>query len=120
MRIGDLMTRHVVTTRPSVRIEEARAEMRHHGVHHLVVVEGDVLVGVISERDRHRSHDDRVRDVMSAPATTATPETTIEEAATLLRGQSIGCLPVVERGRCIGIVTAADLLDWIALGRSQA
>jgi acetoin utilization protein AcuB len=119
MRIGDIMTRNVVATRPSARVQEARGEMRRHGVHHLIVLDGEALVGVLSDRDRPRSHDDRVRDVMAAPVVTATSDTTITEAATILRGHSIGCLPVVEAGRCVGIVTAADLLDWIALGRSS-
>jgi len=117
MRIGDIMTRALLRTRPAARVLEARGEMRRHGVHHLLVFDGDSLVGVLSERDRLRSHEDRVRDIMSAPIVAATPETTIEEAAALLRGQSIGRLPVLERGRCVGIVTASDLLDWIALGR---
>jgi acetoin utilization protein AcuB len=118
MRIGDIMTRDVLTTRPSARVQEARDEMRRGGTHHLVVIEGGEIVGVLSERDRVQSYDDRVRDVMSTPVVTAGPETTIEDAAWLLRGQSIGCLPVVDGGHCVGIVTASDLLDVIALGRA--
>jgi acetoin utilization protein AcuB len=51
---------------------------------------------------------------MTAPVATAAPDTTVREAANLLRGRHIGCLPIVEDGRLVGIVTVADLLDLLA------
>jgi len=82
------------------------------------------VVGVISERDlggrggarvrRNRS----VRDLMSTPVTTVPPDTTLHRAANVMRSRLVGCLPVVDRGRILGIVTATDVLD--ELGRGSA
>lgn len=44
---------------------------------------------------------------------TASPETTIRQAANMLRGRTIGCLPVVEDSKLVGIVTVTDLLDLV-------
>jgi acetoin utilization protein AcuB len=53
---------------------------------------------------------------MSRPALTSSPDTTLRQAANVLRGRTIGCLPVVEDGRIVGIVTATDLLELIGAG----
>jgi CBS domain-containing protein len=53
---------------------------------------------------------------MTAPAVTASPRMSIRQAATRLRGRSIGCLPVVEGGKLVGIVTTTDLLERIGRG----
>jgi predicted transcriptional regulator len=54
-----------------------------------------------------------VEDVMTSPAVICSPHTTLREAANLLRGRTIDCLPVVEKGRVAGIVTTTDLLELI-------
>jgi acetoin utilization protein AcuB len=53
---------------------------------------------------------------MSAPAVSATSDMTVRKAANLLRGRSIGCLPVMEDGDLVGIVTTTDLLERIGRG----
>jgi CBS domain-containing protein len=53
---------------------------------------------------------------MSHRVVTAAPTTTIREAANLLRGHTVGCLPVLDRGRPVGIVTITDLLELIGRG----
>ena len=50
---------------------------------------------------------------------TAAPDTTIRHAANLLRGRSIGCLPVLDEGEAVGIVTITDLLDLIGRGAER-
>lgn len=57
-----------------------------------------------------------VQDVMSRPVVTASPEMTVREAANLLRGRAIGCLPVMAGGKVVGIVTGTDLLELIGAG----
>jgi CBS-domain-containing membrane protein len=85
-------------------------------------VEGHKPVGVVSERDLGGPKGAEVRrgrtvgDLMSQPLVTATPQTTVREAANLLRGHLVGCLPLLERGRIVGIVTLSDLLDLIGRG----
>lgn len=55
----------------------------------------------------------RVADVMHTPAHTIHPDATIREAAAALRAFRIGCLPVVESGTLVGMITALDLLGVI-------
>ncbi len=78
------------------------------------------MVGVLSDRDigalGSMRQVETVEDVMSQPALTSSPDTTLREAANLLRGRTIGCLPVVENGRTVGIVTTTDLLELIGAG----
>ena len=53
---------------------------------------------------------------MTAPAVTAGATTTVREAANLLRGRTIGCLPILEEGKLVGIVTTTDLLELLGKG----
>ena len=53
---------------------------------------------------------------MTSPAVTASPRMTLRQAANLLRGRTIGCLPVVEGGKLVGILTTTDLLELIGRG----
>jgi acetoin utilization protein AcuB len=119
MRLGDIMSENVDSISPGDPLQLAMELMGRQQIHHLVVIDGRDVVGVISAGDldpRRSSAGVVARDVMSHPVVTALPDTTVTEAANLLRGRHIGCLPIVENGRLVGIVTVADLLD--VLGRS--
>lgn len=123
MRIEEIMTTGVKTTRPDAAAADARSAMKLHQIHHLVVLEGRDVVGVVSERDlggrRGRAPEVRVADVMAPTPVTATPRTTVRAAANLLRGRSIGCLPVVDGKKLVGIVTTTDLLSLIGRGAER-
>jgi acetoin utilization protein AcuB len=115
------MTREVQTISPETPAGDAWELMRRKGIHHLVVMADSEVKGVLSDRDaggrsgasiRARS---RVSDLMSAPVVTVEPDTTIHRTANLMRGRTIGCVPVVNGRRLVGIVTIADLLK--VLGR---
>jgi acetoin utilization protein AcuB len=54
-----------------------------------------------------------VKEVMSEPAITVSPETTVKEAAALMIEHKIGCLPVVDEHTLVGIVTETDILRWV-------
>jgi acetoin utilization protein AcuB len=56
---------------------------------------------------------------MSAPVISAAARMTVRKAANLLRGRTIGCLPVVEEGKLVGIVTISDLLERIGRGSER-
>jgi CBS domain-containing protein len=96
--------------------------MRQDRIRHLVVVEGGRAVGIVSERDLGGPRptmplDDRlVRDVMATDVVSASPETTLRQAANLMRGRTIGCLLVAENDSVIGLVTTTDLLDQLGRG----
>jgi acetoin utilization protein AcuB len=117
MKLSEIMTEEVVSTAPSRSVTDAFEDMRARSLHHLVVVEDGAVVGVLSERDLgDRQVGREVGDVMHRDVVTATTRTTVREAARLMRGRSIGCLPVLDQGRVAGIVTTADLLDLIGAG----
>jgi len=122
MRVQDIMTKPVKTISPTAGAGEAWEIMRGGGIHHLVVVRGTEVVGVLSHRDaggRLGSAARSVRtveDLMTAPVVQVEPTTTIRRAANLMRGRSIGCVVVTERDRVVGIVTVSDLLELIGRG----
>jgi CBS domain-containing protein len=94
--------------------------MKRQGIHHMVVTRGRRLEGVISARDIARvSPDEPVERFMSAPVVTASPSTTVKQAANLLRGRPVGCLPVVDAGRLAGMVTISDLLELLGKGAER-
>ncbi len=119
MRLGEIMTREVKTADPRESAEDAYRRMRLHRIRHLVVMEGKRVVGIISERDLGGSRGTALRtgqtveELMARDVATAAPETTIRQAANMLRGRTIGCLPVMESSKLVGIVTVTDLLELV-------
>ena len=111
----------VWTVGPEITVYEAIARMAEKGVGALVVVAEEQLVGMISERDYARkvilkgksSRETRVRDIMSAPVITVTPEHSIEQCLEIVTGNRIRHLPVVEEGGLAGLVTIGDLVGAI-------
>ena len=120
MRVADVMTREVETASPGDLAEEARERMRRRGFRHLVVTEGQAVVGVLSDRDlrsgAHRlGRDAQVGELMTRSVVSVAPGTRVAEAANLMRLGAISCLPVVDRGALVGIVTSGDLLELLTL-----
>lgn len=111
-----------MTAQASEPAEDAYHRMRAHRIHHLVVLDGRNVVGVVSDRDLGGVRGARIRagrtvgELMASPVVTAETTMTVREAANKLRGRGIGCLPVMERGRLVGIVTVSDLLELIGRG----
>ena len=122
MKVRDIMHAIVETVDQEERAEAAYNVMRVKRIHHLIVTAGPEIVGVLSERDlggkdreaMRQTH--KVLNFMTPYAVKAKPEMTVRQAANLMRGWSIGCLPVVDRGRLVGILTVSDLLDIVAKG----
>lgn len=121
MRVFEVMTRAVQTVTSTLSAAEARELMRRKRCHHLVVTNHGMISGVLSERD-FKSPAPAVRssrtvaDLMTAPVVTVAPNDTIRSVANVMRGRSIGCVPVVERGKLAGIVTISDLLRTLGGG----
>jgi CBS domain-containing protein len=123
-RVRDLLERKgrgAYTVSPSSSVLEALKSMARHGVGALVVVEGDRVIGVVSERDYARkviltgksSGETSVKEIMSHPASTVSPDQTIAECMTLMTVQRIRHLPVLESGRLAGLVSIGDLVKSI-------
>lgn len=117
MRVSRVMTSPVSTIDPATELVVARELMAANQFRHLVVSQGGKLLGVISDRDVHRSRpklfDDvwRVRDVMTTDVITVARDASIAEAARTMREHRIHSLLVLQGEELVGIVTASDLLE---------
>jgi CBS domain-containing protein len=129
IQVSDIMTRKVAVLHEENNLELAEEAMRSYGFRHLPVVDGDKLVGLVTDRDilrasvsslneDHELLDDNlkryyfIREIMTTTVITARPFMTLTEAASIMRDQKIGCLPVTEQdGTLVGIVTQSDFLD---------
>jgi len=136
--VSDVMQREVVTLRADDRLDLADDIMRLGRVRHLPVLDGERLVGILSNRDLlaaslskamdfdpterrtfMRSVD--VREVMTKEVATVAPELPLIQAARLMIRRQFGCLPVVnERGALIGLLTETDLLRAAYLEDAEA
>ena len=115
MYVRDLMTAHVVTVDPSESLARARQLLRQHRIHHLVVIEKDRVVGLVSYRDLIGKSDEQTAgEVMARDVVTVQPWDTVRNAASMMIGRSHGCLPVMNQGQVTGIITTSDLLRAVA------
>jgi len=127
MKVKDIMIKEVATLDVNDELSLANDIMRLGRIRHLPVVDGHQLVGIISERDLFRSslaqalgygHRDtremmknlRIKDIMVAQVITVTPETALWDAVKMMVDHKIGCLPVVEQDRLVGLITETDIL----------
>ncbi|MBS1820037.1 MAG: CBS domain-containing protein [Acidobacteria bacterium] len=123
MRVFEAMSEQVRTVAPTMGAADAWHLMKTQGMHHLVVTEKDKVVGVLSDRDiapRRRLPSAAaamtVAEVMSAPVATIEKGETVRKAANLMEGRTIGCLPVMQGSKLVGIITTSDLLRLLGKG----
>ena len=108
----------VHAVRPDDTVLDALGVMADHDIGAVLVVEGDELLGILSERDYARkvallgraSRDSPVRLIMTANVVCVVPTRTIEECMGLMTERRCRHLPVVENGRVIGLVSIGDLV----------
>jgi CBS domain-containing protein len=113
-----MRTRNLVSVRSNDDLALAMQVMRWAGVRHLPVLERRKVVGVLTERDllRYRAETgglgglEPVGRFMSAPAEVVGPEDDLARASAILLARRIGCLPVVDDGALVGMLTATDLV----------
>lgn len=122
------MTRSPVSVAPHDSLRRAIALMREGGFRRLPVVEEHQLVGIVTDRDirlitnspvilREKWYDEYLLDAIKVEACmtldpiTVTPDTSVEEAAKLMRDRKVGGLPVMQADRLVGIVTETDVLN---------
>jgi acetoin utilization protein AcuB len=119
--VATWMSSPVHTVVPGTPAADAVMLLRRHRIRHLPVLEGDRVVGVVTDRDlRGSAAETPVGAIMSRPVTLVAPQTGIDRAARLLFDRRIGCLPVVEGGRLVGILTQTDALSaLVAIVRLQ-
>ena len=127
MRVHELMSAPVISVRPDDTASAAWNRMQAHSVRHLVVFDDEhALAGVVSAGDLGGRFGSTLRDarvvsdVMSRHVVQVAPAATVREAANLMRGNLVECLPVVEAGKVVGIVTNRDLRFETNLDQSIA
>jgi CBS domain-containing protein len=121
MELADLMNTNVLAVPPDTTLAEAAHRMVDHDTGAACVIDGDELVGVISERDLLRvlaqgyDADLTVRDRMVQHVLTASSKTSLPEAMAIMVDGHFRHLPIVDHGRVIGMVSMRDLMAWAAL-----
>lgn len=114
-----------LTTTPDESVYEAIRLMGEKNVGALVAMEGEQVVGVLSERDYSRkvvlqgrtSRDTKVGEIISRPAITVRSKDGIEKCMELMTCNRIRHLPVVDDGRLIGVISMGDLVRWVMLSQ---
>lgn len=106
---------------PGDSVLEAIRRMAQHHIGALLVMEGESLVGIVSERDYARkvilrdrsSRETPVADIMSAPVITVAPDATLDECMRTVTDRRVRHLPVVEGGRVLGVLSIGDLVKAV-------
>ncbi len=116
-KVKDYMTKPVKTIKGTATMAEAAKLMRKNRIGCLVVVDRDKPVGIITERDiaykvvaEEKSLDTKVKDAMTKDLKTIDGEKTLREAAKLMASHLVRRLPVVEKGKLVGIITIDDIM----------
>lgn len=128
MFVKNKMTRNPHTISPDQTIPDAHAIMVENGVKRLPVMKNNKLVGIVSREDIQSASPSKattfsvgeityllsktkIKHIMSKNIVTISPDVLLEEAATLMRDQRVGFLPVVEDDKLVGIITESDIFD---------
>jgi CBS domain-containing protein len=138
LRVRDVMTSDVTTLKRNDKLTLADDIMHLGRIRHLPVLDddGQQVVGLVSQRDLFRGalaralgygqHAQRkvldtlsVKEVMTSDVVTTSPDTPLVEAARVLVERKMGCLPVVEDGRLVGILTEGDFVAIVVSERSS-
>ncbi len=125
--VRDIMAKNLVVLSRNEYLDLAKDIMTLGRIRHFPVVDGGELIGVVSQRDLYRASLGSVmqfgektqneflrtivvKEVMSEPPVTISPDAPIKDAAHLMIDRKIGCLPVMEAGKLVGLITETDLL----------
>jgi acetoin utilization protein AcuB len=129
MIVARRMKRNPVFVDEGDSMKKAMDLLKEHEIRHLPVLkDGEKLVGILSERDIKQASPSpataleireiyylldkvKVKQIMTRRPYTISSTAPIEEAALIIREKKIGCLPVVDNGRLVGILTETDIVD---------
>jgi CBS domain-containing protein len=121
MRVSEIMTGAAVTDQSDDTLAEAARKMWKQQTGSLLVMDGEDLVGIVTERDVLRAaatgmrlEDTRIAEVMTKDLVTVGPGTSLREAAKVMADRWIRHLPVVDGGKVVGILSQRDLAGVLA------
>lgn len=118
---------HVWCISPDATVYDAIEMMSARNVGALLVTQGEILVGIITERDYTRkvalkgkvSKQTAVREILSGNVVSVTPASTVQECMHLMTDHRVRHLPVLEGDRIAGIISIGDLVNWIISAQSS-
>ena len=118
--VFDLIKRNVVTIEPDAPVQTAALLMKQEGIGCLIVVDSRDPVGMVTERDfltkilaeGRPYHAIRVKDVMSSPLMTISPNTSVFTAAEKMVELGVRRFPVMDEDKILGVITETDLLQF--------
>jgi CBS domain-containing protein len=122
--VGELLKKHDGTlwhVTPGMTVYAAVVQLAHYGVGALLVMDGDRLAGVFSERDYTRkitlqgrnSKETRVAEIMTADVFTVNANTRTRDCMALMSAKKIRHLPVLDGDRVLGMISIRDIMDDI-------
>jgi len=122
------MTTDLITVSPSDQISEVQLVFQNHKIHHIPVVRGTKLVGLVSKSDfllfKHKTSDDHddqknqeirmdrhiVEEIMTTGIAKLNPTDNISVALTIFKENMFHCIPIIEDDRLVGIITTHDII----------
>jgi CBS domain-containing protein len=113
--ISDIMTTNLVLLNKSDDLSKAFVLFDKHKIRHLPVMDGDQLIGIISKSDLNKMKPDSkiaVEDLMKFP-TAVSPNDSIVTVAKIISDAEYHSLPVIEKGKLLGIVTTTDIIKYL-------
>jgi len=118
----------VWTVEPDQTVFDAITLMSAKNIGAVPVVEGNRVIGILSERDYTRkivlhgksSKTTTVRDIMTSPTTTVAPTATIDECMQLVTDRRCRHLPVVKDDQIVGMISIGDLVNWTISAQNAA
>ena len=121
MKISEIMTKAAVTDNADDTLTEACDKMRNNQTSSILIMDGERLVGIVTERDVvkavARGLDPKtttVKDLMTTDMITIGPMTTLKEAANIMATKWIRHLPIVEGRKVVGMISQRDLTGVLA------
>jgi len=121
--VKDIMKTPVLSIDSSMIVKDAAKMMEDARVGSIVVTENNTIVGILTERDfvrkivaQEKSFSTKVKDVMSSPLIVISPDETVWELASLMKTRRIHRVPVVDKGRLVGMASTADLTRLCSIG----
>lgn len=121
MEAKHIMTKDVVTVRPTTSVRTLATILIKNQISGAPVAnKGGKIVGIVSEADIVARKGKQVKDIMSNKVINVTEETSVEEIARIMTTHGIKRLPVMKGDKVVGIISRADIVGAIALGKHIA